>query len=85
MSLKLPNYLDLNLTFYSDSWSTLSMFKNFSLLYIQTLLSKVTGYSYIHTLTAIAVLGFSILPKETSSCRPGEVNQQPFNNKTLYP
>ena len=28
-------------------------------------------------------LGFSILPKDTSTCRPGESNQQPSNNNTL--
>ena len=28
-------------------------------------------------------LGFSILPKDTSKCRPGESNQQPSDNKTL--
>ena len=27
-------------------------------------------------------LGFSILSKDTSTCRPGESNQQPSNNKT---
>ena len=27
-------------------------------------------------------LEFSILPKDTLTCRPGESNQQPFNNKT---
>ena len=28
-------------------------------------------------------LGFSILPKDTSTCRTGESNQQPHKNKTL--
>ena len=30
-----------------------------------------------------SILGFSILPKVTSTCRPGETNQQPSDNKTL--
>ena len=52
--------------------------------------------SYIHTLMAVAAmqgadqhirssLGFSILPKDTLTCRPGELNQQPSNNKMLVP
>ena len=28
-------------------------------------------------------LGFSILPKDISRCRPGELNQQSSNNKML--
>ena len=28
-------------------------------------------------------LGFSILPKDTSTCIPGELNQQPSDNKTV--
>ena len=28
-------------------------------------------------------LGFSILPKDTPACRPGELNQRPSHNKTL--
>ena len=50
--------------------------------------------SYIHTPMAMAAmqgadqhikssLGFIILPKPTSTCRPGESNQRPSNNKTL--
>ena len=30
-------------------------------------------------------LGFSILPKDTSTCRPRESNQRPSDNKTLAP
>ena len=30
-------------------------------------------------------LGFSILPKDSSTCRPGESNQRPADNKTLAP
>ena len=30
-------------------------------------------------------LGFNILPKDTSTCRPGESNQHPSNDKSLYP
>ena len=50
---------------------------------------------YIYTLTAVATmqgadqhirssLGFSILPKDTLTCRPGKPNQQPSDNKTLW-
>ena len=52
--------------------------------------------SYIHTLMVVAAmqgadqhirssLGFSILPKDTSTWRPGELNQRPvtFKNRTL--
>ena len=28
-------------------------------------------------------LGFSIFPKDTSTCRPGESNQRPSDNKML--
>ena len=28
-------------------------------------------------------LGLSILPKDTATCRPGELNQQPSDNNTL--
>ena len=28
-------------------------------------------------------LGFSILPKDTLTCTPGETNQRPSHNKTL--
>ena len=28
-------------------------------------------------------LGFSIFPKDTSTCRPGELNQRPSNNKMM--
>ena len=28
-------------------------------------------------------LGFSLLPKDTSTCRPGELNQRPSDNKML--
>ena len=49
---------------------------------------------YIHTLMVAAAmqgaeqhirssLGLSILPKDTWTCRPGELNQQPSDNKTL--
>ena len=30
-------------------------------------------------------LGFSIIPKDASTCRPGKSNQQPSNNKTPEP
>ena len=51
-------------------------------------------HTYIHTMMMVAPmqgtdqhtrcsLGFSILPKDTSTCRPGESNQWPSNNKTL--
>ena len=48
-------------------------------------------HTYIHTLILVAAmqgadkhikssLGHSILPKDTSTCRPGESNQRPSNN-----
>ena len=50
--------------------------------------------SYIHTLMAVAAmqganqhirsnLGFSVLPKDTSICRLGELNQRASDNKAL--
>ena len=60
-------------------------------------LSKATySNSYIHTLMAMAAmqgadqcirssLGFSILPKDTSTWRPGESNQQPSDNMLAQP
>ena len=60
------------------------------------LLSKGTySNSCIHTLMAVMAamqgadkhikssLGFSILPKDTSTCRLGELNQHPSNYKML--
>ena len=59
------------------------------------LLSKTTySNSYIHTLMVVAAmqgadqhirssLGFSILPKDTWTCRPGELNQRCSDNETL--
>ena len=55
---------------------------------------RLTIHTYIHTLMAVAAmqgddqhirssLGFSILPKDTLTCRPGESNQQPSSNKML--
>ena len=50
-------------------------------------------HTYIHTLTAVAAvqgadqhrssLGFSVLPEDTSTCRPGEWSQRPSDNETL--
>ena len=51
-------------------------------------------HTYIYTLMAVAAvqgadqhirssLGFSVLPKDTSTCRPGESSQRPSDNKTL--
>ena len=51
-------------------------------------------HTYVHTLMVVAAmqgveqhirssLGFSILPKNTSTCRPGESNQWTSDNKTL--
>ena len=51
-------------------------------------------HTYTHTLMVVAAmqgagqhirssLGISILPKDTSTCRPGESNQQAFVDKTL--
>ena len=51
-------------------------------------------HTYIHTLMAVAAmeganqhirssLEFSNLTKDTSTCKPGESNQRPSNNKTL--
>ena len=51
-------------------------------------------HTNIHTLMVVAAmqgadqhirrtLGFSISPKNMSTCRPGELNQQPSDNKTL--
>ena len=54
----------------------------------------IYSHSYIHRLMVAAAmqaadqhirnsLAFSILPKDTSTCRPWESNQQPSDNKTL--
>ena len=51
-------------------------------------------HTYIHTLMVVAAmqgadqqirssLEFSILPKDTSTCRPGDPNQRPSDNKML--
>ena len=57
-----------------------------SALSSSTLLSKVT-YSNSHIYGANqhirSNLGFSVLHKDTSTCRPGESNHQPSDNKTL--
>ena len=56
--------------------------------------NKDNSNSYIHTLMVVTAmqgadqhirssLRFSILPKDTWSCRPWESNQQPSNNKML--
>ena len=38
----------------------------------------------VPTSTSGAVSGqFSVLPSDTSTCRPGEMNQRPSDNKTL--
>ena len=61
-------------------------------LHLQKLFAK--RLTAIHTLMAVAAmqddnqhigssLGFSILPKDNLTCRPGELNQQPSNKKTL--
>lgn len=67
-------------------------------IFHQTLLSKVTNsLLYIHSYTdgggchercrpahqEQGGLGFSVLPKDSLTCKPGELNQQPSNNKML--
>ena len=37
----------------------------------------------VQSSTSVPVLGFSILPKDTWTCRPGESHQQPSDNKML--
>ena len=40
-------------------------------------------HAYIHSWHIGSSLGFNILPKDTFTCRPGESNQQPSDNKAL--
>ena len=65
-------------------------------LHLGHLSRETHSNSYIHTLMVAAAMygadqnirsrfGFSILHKDTSTCRPGDLNQRPSDNKTLAP
>ena len=69
-----------------------AFFKTFSRLFSPKQL--IVSQTHIHTLMAVAAmqgadqhirnsLGLSILSRDTSNCRPGELNQRLSDNKTL--